>query len=293
MQERVREVWRHRYVYLWMLPALLLVLFATVYPIIFAVDYSLYETSVFEKVEFVGLENYRELLTDSRFHSNLINSLFFTFGGVIIAMCVGFALAVLLRRPTTGNTIYRVIFLIPWITTEVVLALMWRWLLNPQGSPAIFAMTSLGLPEINLLQDLNLALPTVTVINALRGAGYALVMMLAALSAIPQEIEEAAAVEGGTKWQIVRHIFIPMVRPVALVSVIVLTISFFNIIVLVLDLTGGGPLGRTEILSIRLYREGFRYFDISVASVLTVFMLTINLVLAWIYLKLIKGEEYY
>jgi ABC-type sugar transport system permease subunit len=115
-------------------------------------------------------------------------------------------------------------------------------------------------------------------------------MMLAALSGVPYEVEEAAEIDGCNWLQKLFKVTLPIIRPTAQVVIIVLTISFFNIITIVLELTGGGPEYATEILSIRLYKEGFLFFNISTASTLTTIMLVVNLALAWVYRRLIRAE---
>lgn len=279
--------------YYFMLPAIILVTFVAIYPIIFAVQYSVYKTQIFTKLEFVGLKNYAQLFTDPRFHQNLLNSFIFVFGGIALTLIFGFGLALLLREKVKTNTVYRIFILIPWVTNQVTLALMWKWLLNGRFGPISFLGQIIGLPRINPLSDQDLALLVVTFVNAWRATGFCLVMMLAALSAIPKEVEEAAKVDGSSAWSRVRYVIFPLIKSTVLVTTIVLTISFFNIIALVRDMTGGGPMERTELMSLRLYKEGFLYFNISYASSITMVMLIMNLLLAWAYLKFLRGETYY
>lgn len=276
-----------------MLPAICLVIFSTVYPFIFSIDYSLWKTEIFQKQRFVWFDNYLKLFQDERFWQNVLNSAFFTFFGILFSIGIGFTLAVLLRRKSRLNAMYRTIILVPWVTNEVVLGLLWIWLLNPQMSPVYYLFDSIGLPLPNFFDNQTLALWTVTLVNAWRSLGFSLVMMLAALSAIPSEVEESAEIDGCRPFKKLWHIIIPLVRPTTQVMIIVLTISFFNIVALVLTMTGGGPIYSTEILSIRLYKEGFLFFNIQTASALTTIMLVINLFLAWIYMKLISSEGYY
>ena len=287
------EARRRREGYLWIAPAFIIVSLATIFPLVFAFDYSLYETNVFTKIKFVGLEKYIELLKDSRFWTDVFNSLFFTAGGIVIALIVGFIIALMIRKPGKMNSVYRTIILIPWVTNEVVLALMWTWVLNPQMSIIYYWADMLGFSLPNFFEGKITPLITITVLNAWRSLGFSLVMILAALSAIPQELEEAALVDGCSRIQRIRYITIPMIRSVVLVMVIVLTMSFFNIVSFVLSMTGGGPMYTTEILSIRLYKEAFTFFKISLSAALTTVMLVLNLVFVFIYKKLITDEDYY
>lgn len=279
--------------YLWMSLALLLVIFSTVYPLFFAIDRSLWDLQGFRKIEFVGLGNFLRLFEHPRFWLNLYNSAFFTFVGIGIAVVVGFFLALRLRQPSKTNSMYRTLILVPWVTNEVVLALMWVWLLSTRTSPLSYGLGLIGLTMPEILGDRRYALIAVTVINAWRAMGFSLVMMLAALSGVPKEVEEQGQIDGCTNRRLILHIIVPLIRPTVMVMVIVLTMSFFNIIALVLNMTGGGPINATELISIRLYREGFRYFNIATASTLSTIMLIVNLSLAWIYKSLIDSEGYY
>ena len=278
--------------YLWMLPAFLIVSFATIFPLSFAFNYSLHDTIVFQRQRFVGFRHYIGLLDDRRFLINVTNTLFFTLIGIVIALVIGFIISLLIRKPSKINSIYRTIILIPWATNEVVLGLMWTWLLNPHMSIIYYWAEEINISLPNFLGR-DLALITVTVLNAWRSLGFSLVMILAAFASIPKELEEACLVDGCNRFQRVWHLILPMIRPVILVIIIILTISFFNIVSFVLVLTGGGPIFATEILSIRLYIETFVFFNISLASVLTTVMLVMNLGFVGIYKKLIREESYY
>lgn len=288
-----RWIKRYREPYLWILPAFLIVSFATAFPLVFAFNYSLYESNVFERTRFVGFAQYAKLFRDARFWTNVGNSLFFTFVGIVIAVVLGFVLAMLIRKPGKVNSVYRTIILVPWVTNEVVLALMWTWVLNPQMSILYHWADRLDAALPNFLGGSTIALVTVTVLNAWRSLGFALVMILAALAAIPKELEEACLVDGCNRVQRITHIIIPLIRPVVLVMIIVLTMSFFNIVSFVLSMTGGGPIFATEILSIRLYKEAFVFFDIPMSSALTTVMLVINLAFVWVYKKMVSDESHY
>ena len=292
----MNELWvrikKSKQAYLWISPAFMIVIFATIFPLFFAFDHSLWKTTMFKKIDFVGFKNYINLFNDQRFWTNVWNSLFFTAVGIVLALVIGFILAIMIRMPSRLNSVYRTIILIPWVTNEVVLALMWTWILNPQTSFLYYLADLIGISLPNYFGNGTTALITVTVLNAWRSLGFSLVMILAALSSIPKEVEEACHVDGANKLQKITNIIIPYIRPVILVMIIILTMSFFNIVSFVLTLTGGGPLYSTELLSIRLYKETFTFFNIEVSSALTTVMLVVNLVFVFIYKKLINDDSY-
>jgi ABC-type sugar transport system permease subunit len=276
--------------YLLMAPGLLLVLFVTLYPMIFTVDYSLMKTQVFRQIAYVGLANFDRLFADRRFQIDLANSMVFVLSSVALTWVFGLVLALFLRRQSWGNGVLRTIVLVPWITNQVVLALMWKWLLNGDASPINYFLGLIGIPEFNPLISMSQAMPTLIFVNAWRASGFSLLLMLAGLAAIPVQLEEAAEIDGASWLQKVRYIILPMLRPISLACIITLTISFFNIIVLPLDLTGGGPLNATEVISLRLYREGFQYYHIEMASTITLTLVSLDLLLSWIYYKMIRLE---
>jgi ABC-type sugar transport system permease subunit len=276
-----------------MAPGLLLVLFVTLYPIVFAVNYSVMRTQVFKQLAFVGVANYLRLIGDPRFHTNLLNSFFFVLVGVALTWTFGLTLALFLRRQTWGNAVLKTIILVPWVTNQVVLALMWKWLLSGDFSPINYLLGLLGLSGLNPLISTAQALPTLTFVNAWRATGFSLLLMLAGLSAIPVEVEEAAEIDGASRLEQLWYVIVPLLKPISLACMITLTISFFNIIVLPMDLTGGGPLNSTEVLSLRLYREGFQYYNIGTASAITLVLVSLDLLMSWTYFKMIRTETYY
>jgi multiple sugar transport system permease protein len=293
MNTTIKNIIKNKEAYLWMSLALILVLFSTIYPLFFSLDYSMWKTKVFTKIDFVGFQNYTDLLKDKQFWKDSYNSLFFTIVGVVITVVFGFILSTLLREKSKLNSFYRTLILVPWVTNEIVFGLMWLWVLNPQMSPLYYWFHQIGIPLADFLGNKKYALVTVTVINAWRAMGFALVMILAAFSTISKEVEEAAEVDGCSGIRKMWHIYFPLIKPVILVMIIVLTISYFNIVGFILLMTGGGPVNSTELLSIRLYKEGFKFFNIATASAITTFMLVINLSLSWIYKKMINSDGTY
>lgn len=275
--------------YLLMLPGVALVVFATCYPVVFVAQYSLFNTHVYKLLSFAGLDNYRFLLSQSRFWENFGNTLVFVLGGVALCWFFGISLAILLRRQGWANAVFRAIVLVPWVTNQVVLALMWKILLSGDLSPLNDVLAWFGMDPINPFVSLSQALPALTIINAWRGTGFAMLLMLAGLAAIPHEIDEAADIDGASAFQQIRYIILPLLKPISLVCMVTLTISFFNVAILPLALTGGGPLYSTELLSVRLYREGFENFDIALASTLTVILVFVELILAGVYFRLVRS----
>jgi multiple sugar transport system permease protein len=291
-KRRRRTPRQRQHGWLYMAPAVIFVLAMTAYPLYFAVRFSLFETQMWDAGPFVGMRNYTTLFGEKRFQTDVIASVVYVFGGVILSTACGLGLALALRHSRgVRTTILRTVVIIPWVTSEVVGAVTWRWMLNPQYGPLSHLFQVLGLPDFpNLFESGTAALVTLTLVNVWRSLAFPMLMCLGALQGVPQEIEEAAAVDGANSWQRIRYILVPAIMPVITVTVIVLTIHFLNMMVLVNDLTGGGPLGSTEILGLRLYREAFQYFNVDTAATLTMIMLIINFALAIWYFKALQRQ---
>lgn len=282
---------RREHGWLYMAPAFVLVLAVTAYPLYFALQYSLHETRMWVTEDFVGLDNYTSLFADPTFHTSLLASAVYVFGGVILCTLLGTGVALALRRGSRATRLVRTVILIPWITSEVVVAITWRWMLNPQYGPLAALFDALGLPAFpNLFASGSVALTVLVLVNVWRSLAFPMLMALAALQTVPREVEQAAEVDGANKWQRIRYVLIPSIMPVTIVTFIVLTINYFNMVVLVLDLTGGGPMGATQTLGLRLYFEAFQYFNVDTAATLTMVMLIVNFILAIWYFRALRRQ---
>lgn len=275
-----------------MAPAFVLVLAVTAYPLYFAAQYSVHDTRMWATDRFVGFENYTNLFADPTFLTSVVASVVYVLGGVVLCTVLGIAIALALRRGTFITKLVRTVILIPWITSEVVVAITWRWMLNPQYGPLAALFEALGLPEFpNLFGSGSGALATLVLVNVWRSLAFPMLMALAALQTVPREVEQAAEVDGASRWQRIRYVLIPSIMPVTIVTFIVLTINYFNMVVLVLDLTGGGPMGSTLTLGLRLYFEAFQYFNVDIAATLTMVMLIVNFVLAIWYFRALRRQS--
>lgn len=282
---------RREHGWLWFAPALVLVLAFTGYPLYFALTNSFFETKIWTPVEFVGFDNYAQALADPRFHANLWISAIYVFGGALLAVVIGTLLALALRRPGRRTSLIRAVILIPWITSEVVVGITWRWLLEPNFGPLGFIWEALGWGKFPpLLSTPATALTVLTLVNVWRAMAFPMLMSMAALQSVPRELEEAAAVDGANAFQRVTRVILPIIMPTLAITVIVMSMHFLNMVVLIIDLTGGGPAGLTEVLGLRVYREAFEYFNVDMASVFTLFTLLINMSLAVVYFLILKKQ---
>lgn len=277
--------------YLLILPAASLVLSVAIYPMLYALRFSLYRSELLNIGRFVGLGNYRALLQDPITAWNFAASGIFVLGSVAFSIGLGLVLAVLLNERIKFRALFRAWILIPWVVSQVVAALVWRWLVNPDYGPVALALTDLGLPRIDLLGDRHLAMFTLILANTWRSVAFPMVLFLAALQGIPENLYRAALVDGISRWLTFRRVTLPLIRSVVLVAAIILTLSYFNIIALPLVLTGGGPLLATELVSLRLYREAFAYYHAGLASAIAILLFLANVGLTMFYLRFMRARE--
>jgi multiple sugar transport system permease protein len=274
-----------------MLPAILLASAVSLYPIAYAFYLSLFRTKYLERVAFIGLGNYQRLLSDPAAQQNLLHSLLYVFGSLIVVLPFSLGVAVLLNQRVKYRAVFRALIILPWVVSQTIIALLWGWLLNPDFGPAIYVLELLGFGKVSFLSEVRSALPTLIGINVWGSYPMAVILLLAALQTIPEELKDAARVDGTSRWQHFVHITLPLVQPTLLVATIMLTLLYFNMVTLVLILTGGGPLGTTEVLSLRAFKEGFDFWRVGYAATLGIVIFVFNVVFSLLYIRLLRQES--
>ena len=279
-----RERW-HGYYFL--LSGVLLIAVLIVTPLARAAITSLYRTRGLRS-DYVGFENYATLLTGSAFWSSLQVSLIFTVSCVFFHMVLGFGLAFLLDRIVVGRTLVRVGILAPWIVAPSIGAVIWVWLLDPQFGVINHMLVSAGLlAEAQAwLAEPDLALLSVIVVDVWRGTPFVMLLLLAGLQGIPKDQYEAADIDGATAFQKLRFITIPNLKYLLVVAStldIIYTIRHFDVIAV---MTGGGPVGATEVLPVLIYNTAFSENRFGQASAVGILLLGIILIFSVFYLRL-------
>lgn len=248
---------RARRVRAWPLAAPSVVLVAIVFliPILIVLWVSLHRMDYFEVGEFAGLGQYVDLLSSSSFRQQLYITLIYVFGSLAVSIVAGFAIAYLLQSAGRFRPFFRAALLLPWALSQAVVAIAWVWMLNPSYGPVSFLLQKLGLPESLLLGSPTLALPLLIAVTAWWATPYAMVLFDAALQSLPAELYEAAAVDGARARHTFIHLTLPLMRSTIAAAATFLAMLFFAIVTLPLVLTGGGPLNKTETLSLNLFTE--------------------------------------
>lgn len=276
--------------YRYLAPTLILMIVFLVIPIINVVRYSFVDKAIVrEDPEFVGLDNYHTLFADESFWNATSNTVIFVIVSVVAHLVIGMLFAMLLNSryfKTRTKTIARVLYILPWVFTASVVAILWKLMLQPSG--IINYMLSV-LPTISQgtewLSNRDLALAVICFVNIWCGYPFYMISILAGLQGISEDLYESAAIEGATPVKSFIHITIPQLQPI-LISIAMLdfiwTLQSFNVIWM---LTGGGPVESTEMLSIYIYKLAFQSVDYSMASTAATMLLIVCVIIAIFYVR--------
>ena len=283
---------RHRFEYGLLLPALAVAALVVFYPIVFAVDLSLHETSFLKKGAFIGLQHYAAFFGSTGGWQALKNSLVLVLGSTALAIPIGMGLALLLHMKIRLKAVFRMVLLLPWVISQVITALLWKWILNIQFGLTRLVTDALGLLPIDFVGEFETAMPTLILVNVWRTFPFAMLLLLAALQTVPRELHEAAEIDGAGAWSRFRHVTLPLIKSTVLVVAIMLSLSYFNHVDLPLILTGGGPLGETRILALAAYEEAFVLNKMGYGSAIAVVVFAVNILLSLVYLRLLRTERH-
>jgi multiple sugar transport system permease protein len=280
---------------LFMLPAMLLVLVFVFVPTIWAIIISFTNQSLIgpnaRNFQFVGFDNYVRLFADDSFWNSLGLSFVFVFASAFLGQFIlGLLLAVVLRRAhITAKGLIGGAVLLAWVVPEIVAVYVWASVFNFQSGTANQLLLAFGFERHRWLIDTPML--AIILVNVWRGTAFTMLLFSSALEAIPDELFDAAAVDGASAWQKFRYITVPMIRYTILLDFILITMGTFSVFGLVFAMTGGGPLGRSEVIGVYIYRNAFQYREVGFGSAASVIMLLINLVLAVVYLRLLRIEQ--
>jgi len=236
-------------------------------------------------LSFAGFTNYLALMRSFRFQADLRNTLIFTSTFLVTSLGIGFLLAVLLDQHVRGETVFRNIFLFPMALSFIVTGVTWQWLLNPStGVNLLLDHVGLGFLKSRWYTDPPIAIFSVVLAAVWQMSGFTMAMYLAGLRGVPDELLEAAQVDGATEWQVYRHIILPLLHPVTLSAVIVLGHISLKIFDLVYAMTGSGPAFSTDVPGVFMFETTFRGNRFAEGAAISMIMLLLVAVLIIPYL---------
>jgi multiple sugar transport system permease protein len=257
-------------------------------------DFDIYALANIHNLRFVGLHNYIALLHDPLFWKALGNTLYFVVVGVPLSIAVSLFAALLLHsRLGRFKPLFRTAYFAPVVTTVVAVAVIWRYLFHSRYGLVNWALSYIGVHPVDWLGDPHWAMPTIIVFAVWKNFGYNMIIFLAGLQSIPEDLYEAARIDGASAWRQFLHVTLPMLGPVLLVVGILTLAGYFQLFAEPYVMTQGGPLQSTVSVLYLMYEEGFKWWNLgnasAVAFLLFVLMTTITSGLLWIARR--KGAE--
>lgn len=274
-------------------PALLALVALVVYPLLYGVYISFFKTNLANKWDFLGLKNYISVFSDGVFVKQLGVTLKFTAIVVLAHFIIGIFLAMLLNQSRPGITFFRTILVLPWLMPEVVIALIFKWIMNPLYGLLNYGMQLLGLSEggVSWLGDTKYAFISVVLVCIWKGYPLVMVNALAALQSVSTDIYEAAKVDGANKIQTFFRIILPSIKPVLATTLILDTVWWFKHYTIVYLMTKGGPGSDTSIVSIEIYKQAFDYFNFGKAASMSVVVFFVCLIISKLYRRFLDNED--
>ena len=283
-----RERSEHLFAYFLILPTLLLIGLIIVYPLIDAVQLSFTNrTFINPNPDFIGLANYTRIFESAQFRDVVVNSFTWTIAVVGGQFFVGLAVALLFNQPFRGRGLVRSLIVIPWVTPGVIAALLWRLLYEPQLGIINGALAAIGVqnPMVPWLSQGSTAMLAVIIAAIWKGAPFSIIMYLAALQNVSEDLLDAAKVDGASAWDRLRHVILPEIMPIVRVTLLLTTVATFNYFDLIYIMTGGGPLRATHIFPTWIYEQAFTQARTGLAAAYGIVSTLILLVFALVYLR--------
>ncbi len=285
--------------WLFVLPAILVVGMLLLYPVVTTALYSFTNKNLIKpNWHFVGVDNYIRVLSDKDFYNAFFHSIKWVFFSLLGQIIVGFTAALALNKVKFGQSVFRTLLIIPWAFPSIIIALIWKWLLNGVSGFIPNLLLKLGICKTlpQFFSSNNLVFPTLVFINIWFGAPLIMVNVLSALQTVPQDQYEAAKIDGASNWQSFVAITVPHIRMVVGLLVVLRTIWVFNNFDIIYLITGGGPAKLTETVPIYAYNQGWGVKQLGRSSAVSMLLLLFLLIICMFYFRLLdkwdkEGEQ--
>jgi multiple sugar transport system permease protein len=277
-------------------PAILYVLLLVGVPFLMAVYYSVSAYTIYDPSwRFVGLSNFKDIIENPVFRQTLYNTFIFTFGSQILGLILGKFGALVLLRPFPGRKLVRALVILPWAVPVALATVAWQWMFDSLYSVINWTLIALGFitreQAPNWLGNQDLAMLSVIVVNAWRFFPFAIVIFLAGITAVPQDVLDAATVDGAGFWRRNYQIIMPMILPIVAIGLVFGIVFTFTDLSIVYLMTQGGPVGATSVLGFAGFQTGIVSGDVSHGAAISLFMLPVLLVVVVAMLRFIRRRE--
>lgn len=289
-RNRARK-WPNLLPYVLLVPALTILFAVLVIPLFYNLGLSFMDFNLLRPAEngFVGLDNYRELLTNPTSRRSILTTLLFASVTVSIELLLGMGYALLLALPFPGVRFVRTLVLIPMMVSEVVAGLSWRLLFHTDFGLLNYLLSLIGVGRQVWLGS-DLALASIMTVEVWQHTPFVTLILLAGLQTLPKEFAEAAEVDGATRWQRFRFVTLPLLKPIILLALVFRTMFTLRVFAPVWVLTGGGPADKTLVVGVDIYRTAFRYYEFGQAATLSIVLLIVTLAITLVYMRLLRRE---
>jgi multiple sugar transport system permease protein len=288
------QIWRHRTDYLWVAPALLVMVLVIGYPFVYTIDLSFYDTPPSsQNWYFNGVGNYAQILSDRGFWAITLNTFYWAVGSTVLAFVIGFGAALVVQREFFGRGFLRGLLMIPYVISYVAAAYVWRWLYHSDYgliSGVLYEFFIID-SNINFLDSRSMVMPSLIIANVWKEFPFAMIMLLAGLQTVPQQLLNAARIDGANAWQRFWHVTVPYLSSVILITSILLFVGNLNSFVLVWIMTGGGPANASQIWITQVYTLAFQSLQYGRASAYSVILFIVMLAFGWFYVRALTARR--
>jgi ABC-type sugar transport system permease subunit len=271
--------------FLFLVPSLLALVAIMAYPLVYSFWLSLYRYNLINPRRYVGLQNYRRIWQDDQVWNSLRVTFEFAIPVLTLNLVLGFGLALLIHHKARAKALWRIIFSLPILLTPVVIGLNWRVLLNYDFGVVNYYLTLIGVDRQLWVNDARMAMPTLILVDAWQTTSFVILVLVAGLAALPEDLFEAAKVDGASTWQQIWSLTIPLLKPLFLVIILFRSFELLRVFDIVWTLTRGGPGRATETISFHIYARTFQSYALGYGAAMSYVLFIISATISIILIK--------
>jgi sn-glycerol 3-phosphate transport system permease protein len=291
---RRARLWKKALPYLFIAPSMLIFVVFYLYPIVYSLYLSFVKWNLLNPVKtFVGLDNYTTLFTSDDFMMALSHTLIFTVARVVLSLAFALGLALLLNSKARWASWTQAAIFTPHVISMVSVSMLWLWLMDPSFGLLNWFLGFFGIPPLKWLASTSTSLMSVILVAVWKAIGYDMVIIIAGLQSISEEIYEAAKIDGANAWQRFKSITLPMLSPTMFFLVVTSTIASFQVFDSVNVMTAGGPADSTTVLVYYIYQYGFKFFKVGYASAASIVLLGLVLLVTLLQFRFLERRVHY
>ena len=281
---------------LWLLPLAVVLGVTFLFPIFEIARLSFTDASLLDDDYSYTLESYLDLFRSPYFANMLWVTAIFVFASVFLQMLLGFLIALLVdqgaKRGMRISIVTRTAVLSAWAIPGVIIGIIWSILYEQSAAGILnYLLSFVGFGEVPFLSDPQVALASVTLANVWRGTAFSMILLYAGLQTLPDDVMEAARVDGANAWQRLTRVMLPLLAPMLFINLVIVSIETFNTFDMVLALTGGGPGRSTEIAALSVYNQIFEQFNLGQGAATAVLLVAVNLIMTFVYVRFLERDE--